>query len=1147
MTGSRLKKATVVLITTILALQVLLMPVSLVLAETTPNGEVEAVDLQENNLLNSIGSTEPTDFVEPSTDEIQEFSFVTKTSKTIVNQPVIIRFTSKLAANQVLIRIPSNGEILESQFSNGESIQYSHGEYWTLSTKEEQTSFEIPILFKATGSYFLTIDHDADHFYIKVEDSTSEVATEQPTESKESETNDQSNEPQEIEQEDSQSEEMKEQSNESSNTKESHTDPAAIQPIVAVEENLSIPEDLIAAEDERILEETRDVQNRSTSYVRNWSQFRSAWNNPGTSIVILNENVVYDSSIWGDSINTRSSSIRIEGTDPSDGVQLTRVNFANSGYSLIMSGSANLSIVGVEIADGAGGALVRDRRTDPVVIHNGSGSIDAHNFLFYMGTGSAGAVVRGQNINLSGRILFYSGQIDGASVTVRGTGIQVLRGGTLTIKPTLFPRYLSSFISSTRNSGLKPILSDASSSIIIQTERLTMSRSVDSMTALPLTSWYRTDVVLGGVNGGTVISSNTDPNDFAQRYEATFSDPLYGALFFNGEGGDWIDPPGPPAQLKLNLHASPVAGGNPTATSVNLPSGGSTAISANPNVGYQFVRWEVVSGGAVLANATNPNTTVMIGAQDATIRAVYELSNQRLTLEASPLEGGNPTAANVNVPSGGSTAINANPNPGYRFLRWEIISGDARVTDITSPNTTITMGMQVARIRAVYESSEQNKQLLFLEASPVEGGNPTSSNVHVEASEIYANPNPGYRFLRWEIVSGNASIGNVLSPDTFVVILGANSEATVRAVYEKLPERLILEASPIEGGNPTSEIDNGPIENVYRIRANPNEGYRFLRWEVVSGDASINYPDWPETFVRVISETATVRAVYEQIKYELSLQASPEEGGNPTLGEASLPQGGTTTIQANPNEGYRFVQWEVLTGEATLRDDKDPDTIVTMGGQDATIQAVYEEERNTVSPVDPLDPEIEVDPENKPELPENQGLLSIDFVSRFNFGSQPISAKDQTYYAQTQRLLNEDGTVNEEEERPNYIQVSDRRSASERNGWQLGVTQEKQFIGEKSQELTGAQLRLMNQQLVTAQSGESPSLQVKNPLTLIPGNKRTLIRAEGSEGTGTWVYRFGDAQSADKSVALDVPKGANPEATKYSTTLTWELSAVPEN
>ncbi|MFS0934728.1 WxL domain-containing protein, partial [Enterococcus casseliflavus] len=74
-----------------------------------------------------------------------------------------------------------------------------------------------------------------------------------------------------------------------------------------------------------------------------------------------------------------------------------------------------------------------------------------------------------------------------------------------------------------------------------------------------------------------------------------------------------------------------------------------------------------------------------------------------------------------------------------------------------------------------------------------------------------------------------------------------------------------------------------------------------------------------------------------------------------------------------------------------------------------------------------------------------------------------------------------------------------------------------------------------------------PSLQATNPLKLVPGNKRTLVRAEGAEGTGTWLYRFGNADSAGESVALHVPKGATPESNFYATTLIWELSAVPGN
>lgn len=199
-----------------------------------------------------------------------------------------------------------------------------------------------------------------------------------------------------------------------------------------------------------------------------------------------------------------------------------------------------------------------------------------------------------------------------------------------------------------------------------------------------------------------------------------------------------------------------------------------------------------------------------------------------------------------------------------------------------------------------------------------------------------------------------------------------------------------------------------------------------------------------------------------------------------------------------------------------------------------------------ISPVDPLAPEVEVDPENTPELPDDQGQLSIDFISAFNFGSQAISAHDQTYYAQPQRLLNEDGTVNENEERPNYVQISDRRPENERGGWELSLTQEKPFEDENKKELNGAQITIKNAELLTAQDGIRPAI-VESQFSLVPRNRTRLISAEGREGQGTWIYRFGDEEDFRESIVLEVPGSAMPEQGVYSTKLHWELLAVPSN
>lgn len=199
------------------------------------------------------------------------------------------------------------------------------------------------------------------------------------------------------------------------------------------------------------------------------------------------------------------------------------------------------------------------------------------------------------------------------------------------------------------------------------------------------------------------------------------------------------------------------------------------------------------------------------------------------------------------------------------------------------------------------------------------------------------------------------------------------------------------------------------------------------------------------------------------------------------------------------------------------------------------------------APVDPLDPETEVNPENRPELPEDQGLISIDFVSRFDFGEQKISTQDRRYYAKSQRLLDDNSLVIEDKKRPNYIQISDRRLKENRGGWQLSVTQQAPFFNEEGSELRGAQLSFRNGELIPVKNNSTPPFFVRDESTLIPGVRRTLIMADQDEGQGTWVYRFGNQDNFKESIFLEVPGSANPTQGTYSTTLIWQFQAVPIN
>lgn len=390
--------------------------------------------------------------------------------------------------------------------------------------------------------------------------------------------------------------------------------------------------------------------------------------------------------------------------------------------------------------------------------------------------------------------------------------------------------------------------------------------------------------------------------------------------------------------------------------------------------------------------------------------------------------------------------------------------------------------------------------------------------------------------FNWNTRSMEFTASGTQTTVSYRISQGAHPQGGIR--FPNIAETnrsLTLQASPIEGGTPQTDTMRLYPGEETTLSANPNDGYQFVRWEIISGtDSQIEELTEAVTTFIMGEEDTIVQAIYEENQTgEVHVYHVDQDGHE--IKETEIVKGivgDNYHVEAKEIEHYQLIN---APGNASGVFSEE------------MIEVTYIYEVQKVSPIDPLDPETEISPENKPDITDKQGLLSIDFVSQFNFGKQGIYVQGKTYYAMPQRLLNEDGTVNEQEKRPNYVQISDRRSETDRNGWQLSVTQNNQFSTENGKELSGARMRLTNQQLATAHGGTAPSLQQTEPLELVPGAKRVLLMAQGNEGTGTWIYRFGDANTAGNSVVLDVPKGANPEATSYSSTFTWELSAVPGN
>lgn len=209
----------------------------------------------------------------------------------------------------------------------------------------------------------------------------------------------------------------------------------------------------------------------------------------------------------------------------------------------------------------------------------------------------------------------------------------------------------------------------------------------------------------------------------------------------------------------------------------------------------------------------------------------------------------------------------------------------------------------------------------------------------------------------------------------------------------------------------------------------------------------------------------------------------------------------------------------------------------------------FKENKDPVNPVDPIDPEIPVDPidpidPEKPVKPGTDGPLSLDYASAFNFGEQIITPNDEVYYAATQEVVIE----GEHSQKPLYAQVTDGRGSEIEAGWNLSIKQNGQFKTESGKVLNGAIIKFTTGQTETVSESKSPSTVTAEVALVADGSATSkLMEASTGEGAGTHIYRLGDLNTMEQGVQLHIPGKSTKVKDKYTTSLTWILSTLPDN
>ena len=383
---------------------------------------------------------------------------------------------------------------------------------------------------------------------------------------------------------------------------------------------------------------------------------------------------------------------------------------------------------------------------------------------------------------------------------------------------------------------------------------------------------------------------------------------------------------------------------NTTTGGIVSPSGVSTvkqdaptAIAATPNSGYTFVNWTVIGGsGAAFGNADSASTTVTLSSGNATIQANFARIYYKLSLQS----GSNgaitaPSSSPVTVAAGDSTAIQATPNGGYAFSKWEVVSGTGvSFADAGSATTTVALNGGDATIQADFTNIQYQ---LTVNSGGNGSTNPQGSLAvnHGSPTTISAAPSTGYQFVSWTVVSGAATLANASSASTTVTL--ASGPATIQANF--IIAQYALTVSWVSGGTATGSgtVTYGvPVG----VTATPDAHYMFVNWTVTSGSGvSFSNQASANTTVTLTGGAATIQANFALLQYQLTVSQST---GGTASGSGTVNYGAATPISAAASTGYYFVNWTVTSGSGvTFGNSTSASTTVTLTSGNATVQANF--------------------------------------------------------------------------------------------------------------------------------------------------------------------------------------------------------------
>ena len=166
---------------------------------------------------------------------------------------------------------------------------------------------------------------------------------------------------------------------------------------------------------------------------------------------------------------------------------------------------------------------------------------------------------------------------------------------------------------------------------------------------------------------------------------------------------------------------------------------------------------------------------------------------------------------------------------------------------------------------------------------------------------------------------------------------GSDTKELSITITKDAPTEHTVTVTTEGGGTASASPAKAAVGAEITLTATPNTGYHFKEWEVISGSVTItdNKFTMPDSDVEV-------KAVFEKdAPAPTEFIVTVTSGGNGTAyaSHVKAVAGTEITLTATPKTGYHFKEWQVMSGNVTIKDNK-----FIMPSANVEVKAIFEED-----------------------------------------------------------------------------------------------------------------------------------------------------------------------------------------------------------